>query len=1026
VTITLTGTNDQPVITSAAETAGLTEVANATTTSGVLNFKDVDLDDTHTPAVALLSAVWSGGSLTTAQQDALTAADALTASIATDSTNTGSGAVDWNFSLSDKDLGFLTAGQTLSLTYDVAVKDDSGASNATSAPQTVTVIITGTSFYGGTINSNGVYTPEISNGGSTLELTNGNEFEAGSWFANNAFSITTFTASFDYQASAPGADGLAFILQDSSAGVFALGGAGGSLGYGSVDAGGGGGTAISPSAAIEFNLYSDHTQGTNFETDGTTGSFPSTGHYNSTGNVAFWNGDEIQVVLTYNGSVLTETLTDLANQATYSASYTVNLAQILGSDSAYVGFSAATGGVSSTQTISNFTFENSTVSAPAGVAGSPINLALVNPSAANGKAVSVTVTGMPSDWQLDAGTNLGNGTWTVQTDDLSALTVVTAATYAGAMVLGVTETWANADGSTGIASVSDNIEAYATGSPIFAWSGEDTLTGAGGNDLFVFAQPIGNDAIYNFNVATDKIDLTGFTDIASFSDIQSNIAQDSNGDAIITIGAGETITLHGVAASALTADDFVFNQTPVVENAGEMMVSDGAILPLDGTIDNTGTIALNSSGDKTELQIVGDGVTLQGGGQITLSDSSENMIVGTNADAALTNIDNTISGAGQIGTGDGNLTLVNETAGTIDANFAGGTVALNTGNTIVNAGLLEATNGGTLQIDDSVSNSGTLAADGGTLLADGNVTGSGHVAIGGGGHAEFADAFDQSVAFTGPGTLDLHQSLSDGGTVSGFAMGDTIDLNDLAYSANETLAWTQGSGGGVLTIDNNGTTESITLDGNYTQGEFALTNDATPAGGTDVESVPSADSTTVPATSDVAGDISLADSNANDTLSASVTPDGSSYVGTFTLDSAAESNGTASFGFEFMLGNDQINLTSGTTLTQSYNVSIVNAQTADNVNQTVSVSIGGPGNDNFVFQPGIGADTIVNFNPQSDTIELNHFASAQTVQELQSIITTDAHGDAMIDLGHNDSITLPGTTSAQLQQIIQAGHVLLH
>jgi VCBS repeat-containing protein len=138
-----------------------------------------------------------------------------------------------------------------------------------------------------------------------------------------------------------------------------------------------------------------------------------------------------------------------------------------------------------------------------------------------------------------------------------------------------------------------------------------------------------------------------------------------------------------------------------------------------------------------------------------------------------------------------------------------------------------------------------------------------------------------------------------------------------------------------------------------------------------------------------------------------------------------ESNGTASVEFDF--NNDQINLTPGETLTQSYNVSVADAQNpAENANQTVSVTVGGPGNDNFVFAPGIGADTITNFNPQQDTIELDHFANVQTVQELESLVTTDAHGDAMINLGNHDSIALPGTTSAQLLQIIQAGHVLLH
>jgi hypothetical protein len=133
------------------------------------------------------------------------------------------------------------------------------------------------------------------------------------------------------------------------------------------------------------------------------------------------------------------------------------------------------------------------------------------------------------------------------------------------------------------------------------------------------------------------------------------------------------------------------------------------------------------------------------------------------------------------------------------------------------------------------------------------------------------------------------------------------------------------------------------------------------------------------------------------------------------------SNGNASVGWQFDLSNDQINLAPGQVLTQSYDVNVTDPQNANlNVNEIVSVSIGGPGNDNFVFQPGIGADTIVNFNPQADTIELDHFANVQTIQELASLITTDAHGDAVIELGHNDSITLPGMNATQLHAVLQS------
>src|SRR5260370_16274475 len=128
---------------------------------------------------------------------------------------------------------------------------------------------------------------------------------------------------------------------------------------------------------------------------------------------------------------------------------------------------------------------------PAGIAGDPINLALTDPSGGQPTGpIQLTFTGVPSDWSINEGTNLGNGTWTVETNDLSALTVTTAAAYTGAMVLSVTETWTNADGSTGTAVVSDNVEAYAPGSPIFALSGNDTLTAAAGNQAFLLPPPI--------------------------------------------------------------------------------------------------------------------------------------------------------------------------------------------------------------------------------------------------------------------------------------------------------------------------------------------------------------------------------------------------------------------------------------------------------------------------------------------------------------------------------------------------------
>ena len=553
------------------------------------------------------------------------------------------------------------------------------------------------------------------------------------------------------------------------------------------------------------------------------------------------------------------------------------------------------------------------------MAGSPLNLALTDPSGGQATGpITLTSTGVPSGWSLNQGTNLGNGTWTVETNDLSALTIMTAAAYSGAMVLGVTETWTNANGSTGTATVADNVEAYAPGAPIFALSGNDTVTGAGGNDEFVFSQPIGNDAIYNFNVATDKIDLTGFANIASFTDIKGSIASDGNGDAVITIGAGETITLHGVNTASLTAADFVFNQTPVVDNASTMAVSDGAVLPLSGTINNAGTIALNSSGDHTELQIIGDGVTLEGGGHLILSNNAANTIVGTGPNDTLTNVDNTISGAGQIGSGDGTLTLVNEAHGTIEANDAGGMLTLETGTTITNNGVLEATNGGTLQILDPVTGSGSAIIAGGTLIF--------------GAQSNVNVTFNSGANGTTYGELVLSDASGFSGQVSGFAgtapdvgHSDAIDLVGINYNSS-AFSEIYNASTAVLTVTDGTHAASLTFV-NF-EGTFSFASDG--------------------------------------------------HDGTIITDPPA---------------------------TNSSNM---------------SVSVGGASNDTFVFKPGMGADTIVNFNPQADTIELDHFANVQNAQALAAVVTTDVHGDAVVELGHGDSITIPGMTPSYLQAHLQS------
>src|SRR5262249_6987203 len=151
-----------------------------------------------------------------------------------------------------------------------------------------------------------------------------------------------------------GADGAAFMLQNDSRGLNALGGFGGGLGYGTANAG----TPVTHSAGIGLNVYSGANNGNGlYLLEG--GAVIST---TATSPVNLASGDPITVSVSYDGiGAISVTLDDTATNQTYSTSYNVgNLATLVAGSTAYVGFSGADGGLVSTQTISSFSFQYST------------------------------------------------------------------------------------------------------------------------------------------------------------------------------------------------------------------------------------------------------------------------------------------------------------------------------------------------------------------------------------------------------------------------------------------------------------------------------------------------------------------------------------------------------------------------------------------------------------------------------------------------------------------------------------------
>jgi Ca2+-binding RTX toxin-like protein len=88
--------------------------------------------------------------------------------------------------------------------------------------------------------------------------------------------------------------------------------------------------------------------------------------------------------------------------------------------------------------------------------------------------------------------------------------------------------------------------------------GNDTLTGGAGADIFLFGAGNGADRIVDFENGVDHIQLIG-TGINSFAALSSHISGDGSGNTLISLSTGNSITLIGIAPSALYAGDFLFH-----------------------------------------------------------------------------------------------------------------------------------------------------------------------------------------------------------------------------------------------------------------------------------------------------------------------------------------------------------------------------------------------------------------------------------------------------------------------------------
>ena len=216
---------------------------------------------------------------------------------------------------------------------------------------------------------------------------------------------------------------------------------------------------------------------------------------------------------------------------------------------------------------------------------------------------------------------------------------------------------------------------------------------------------------------------------------------DNSGGTLLANGGTILLRGHAVSGGTLATDSGGVIETlngqalggtaPLTLSAGANILF-SASQALAGPVVNLTTLTLtgNSTTPLTATLAIEGSATLSGGGTLLLVDaagagaSSTQVIAGGSAADTLDNIDNLISGTGQIGLGP--LTVINEAAGTIRA--TAGTLALAA--TLINHGTFTATPGATLDLTGTLIDAGnSVLLDGATLLLDGGTIAGGTIAV---------------------------------------------------------------------------------------------------------------------------------------------------------------------------------------------------------------------------------------------------------------------------------------------------------
>ncbi len=205
--------------------------------------------------------------------------------------------------------------------------------------------------------------------------------QAGSVFEKTSVDVRSFATTFHvrlHEGTQPNpSDGLTFTIQADARGPQALGANGGGLGYGPDKFGDPPG--ILHSVAIKLDVYDNEGETNNATGIFFNGDYPGLAHNPGEVNVPLDSNvvnlrdqHRKRVDMSYDGSVLTVTITDEQHDGgptSVTQQYNVNIPAVIGSNTAYVGFTGGTGGLFSLEDVLDWGF---TSSYP--VPGAPSNL----------------------------------------------------------------------------------------------------------------------------------------------------------------------------------------------------------------------------------------------------------------------------------------------------------------------------------------------------------------------------------------------------------------------------------------------------------------------------------------------------------------------------------------------------------------------------------------------------------------------------------------------------------------------------